>query len=39
VASVADLEDLAGIGLDGAIVGRALLDGSLTIADALAVAG
>ena len=39
VGSVADLELLAGIGLDGAIVGRALLDGSLTIGDALAVAG
>jgi phosphoribosylformimino-5-aminoimidazole carboxamide ribotide isomerase len=39
VGGVADLAALAAIGLDGAIVGRALLDGSLSIRDALEVAG
>jgi phosphoribosylformimino-5-aminoimidazole carboxamide ribotide isomerase len=36
VRGVEDLRALAGLGMDGAIVGRALLDGSLTIAGALA---
>jgi phosphoribosylformimino-5-aminoimidazole carboxamide ribotide isomerase len=39
VAGTADLEALAAIGLDGAIVGRALLDGSLSIGDALEAVG
>jgi phosphoribosylformimino-5-aminoimidazole carboxamide ribotide isomerase len=39
VGGVADLEALARIGLGGAIVGRALLDGSLSIGEALEVAG
>jgi phosphoribosylformimino-5-aminoimidazole carboxamide ribotide isomerase len=39
VARTADLEALAAIGLDGVIVGRALLDGSLSIDDALEAVG
>ena len=39
VARTADLEALAEIGLDGVIVGRALLDGSLSIDDALEAVG
>lgn len=39
VAGPADLEALAAIGLDGVIVGRALLDGSLTIGVALETVG
>ena len=35
VGSVEDLEAIAAIGIDGAIVGRALLDGSLSIGGAL----
>jgi len=36
IASPTDLAALAALGLDGAIVGRALLDGSLDVAEALA---
>jgi phosphoribosylformimino-5-aminoimidazole carboxamide ribotide isomerase len=36
VGAVEDLAALARIGMDGAIVGRALVDGSLSVADALA---
>lgn len=39
VGGVADLEALTRIGIDGAIVGRALLDGSLSIGDALEAVG
>jgi len=39
IGNTRDLRQLAGLGVDGAIVGLALIDGSLTIADALAAAG
>lgn len=39
VGSADDLRDLAGLGVDGAIVGLALLDGSLSIESAIAAAG
>jgi phosphoribosylformimino-5-aminoimidazole carboxamide ribotide isomerase len=39
VAGTADLVALAAIGIDGVIVGRALLDGSLSIGDALEAVG
>jgi phosphoribosylformimino-5-aminoimidazole carboxamide ribotide isomerase len=38
IASIADLEALRDAGAEGAIIGRALLDGSLALADALRVA-
>lgn len=39
IGTAVDLHSLRGLGLDGAIVGLALLDGSLPVADALAAAG
>ena len=36
IATTADLRDLAALGVDGAVVGLALMDGSLDVADALA---
>jgi phosphoribosylformimino-5-aminoimidazole carboxamide ribotide isomerase len=39
IGSAADLRHLAELGVDGAIVGLALVDGSLRIGDALAAAG
>lgn len=39
IGSVGDLRELASIGIDGAVVGLALIDGSLSIGDALAAAG
>jgi phosphoribosylformimino-5-aminoimidazole carboxamide ribonucleotide (ProFAR) isomerase len=39
IGSADDLRQLAALGMDGAIVGLALVDGSLGIADALAAAG
>jgi phosphoribosylformimino-5-aminoimidazole carboxamide ribotide isomerase len=38
IAGIADLEALRDAGAEGAIIGRALLDGSLDLADALRVA-
>jgi phosphoribosylformimino-5-aminoimidazole carboxamide ribotide isomerase len=38
IAGIADLEALRDAGAEGAIIGRALLDGSLALADALRVA-
>lgn len=39
IATASQLADLARLGVDGAVVGLALLDGSLPLADALAAAG
>lgn len=39
IAGTDDLRRLAALGVDGAVVGLALIDGSLSIADALAAAG
>lgn len=39
IATTGDLRALAALGLDGAVVGLALIDGSLAIADALTAAG
>jgi len=39
IGSADDLRQLAALGVDGAVVGLALVDGSLSIADALAAAG
>ncbi len=39
IAGIADLQALRDAGAEGAIIGRALLDGSLELADALRVAG
>lgn len=39
ISSVEDLRQLAALGVDGAVVGLALLDGPLTVEDALAAAG
>jgi phosphoribosylformimino-5-aminoimidazole carboxamide ribotide isomerase len=38
VTSAADVRELAKIGLEGCIIGRALYEGTLTLADALAAA-
>ena len=39
VNSLADIEALRALGIEGAIVGKALYQGAFTLADALAVAG
>jgi phosphoribosylformimino-5-aminoimidazole carboxamide ribotide isomerase len=39
IATTGDLRQLAALGMDGAVVGLALLDGSLSIGDALVAAG
>lgn len=39
IASAEDLRQLAALGIDGAVVGLALIDGSLSIGDALSAAG
>ena len=39
VTTIADVANLAGLKVEGAIVGRALYEGNLTLADALAAAG
>jgi phosphoribosylformimino-5-aminoimidazole carboxamide ribonucleotide (ProFAR) isomerase len=39
IGSAAQLKALAGAGIDGAVVGLALVDGSLPIDEALAAAG